>query len=111
MQIKDIVAGKKTTFKDGQEKTQWTNIGTLFIKDDGKISIKINAYINPLAFANEQGEVWFNTFDHKTREFPSRQINEPVVSVSSDSTENKVVEEGKRFAREWAKMDETGTPF
>lgn len=65
MQIKDIVAGKKYINKSGEEKTNWTTVGHIFIKDDGAMSVKFNGYINPLAFANEKGEVWFNVFEQK----------------------------------------------
>jgi len=41
MQVKNITVGNKYTAKDGQEKTKWTTIGALFIKDDGKMSIKL----------------------------------------------------------------------
>ena len=41
MQIKNIVIGQKYT-KNGEEKTAWKNIGTMFIKDDGKMSIKLD---------------------------------------------------------------------
>lgn len=63
MQIKNIVYGRKYTAKSGEEKTQWINCGTLFINDEGKMSIKFNTYINPAAFVNEKGEVWLNVFD------------------------------------------------
>ncbi len=41
MLVKNIVVGKKYTTRDGQEKTAWTTIGACFIKDDGKMSVKI----------------------------------------------------------------------
>ena len=68
MLIKDIVAGKKYITKNGEEKTRWTNVGQLFIKDDGKMAVKFNEYINPMAFCNDKGEVWFNVFDKKDKE-------------------------------------------
>lgn len=111
MQIKDIVAGKNATFKDGKQKTIWTNVGTLFIKDDGKMSIKLNVHINPLAFTNEHGEIWFNVFEKKEKEeIPTKQV-ENKVTVVSDSTDEKVIAEGKRFAKQWAKMEKDGVPF
>lgn len=67
MQIKNVVAKVKYTVK-GEEKTQWVNCGTLFIKDDGKMSIKFNPFINPCAFKDEKGEVWLNVFDVKKKE-------------------------------------------
>lgn len=40
--IKNICYGRKYTDKSGNEKTQWTTIGKLFIKDDGKMSIQFD---------------------------------------------------------------------
>lgn len=68
MLVKDIVAGKKYITKNGEEKTRWTTVGQLFIKDDGKMTVKFNEYINPMAFCNDKGEVWFNVFDKKDKE-------------------------------------------
>ena len=68
MLVKDIVAGKKYITKNGEEKTRWTNVGQLFIKDDGKMTVKFAEYINPMAFCNDKGEVWFNVFDKKDKE-------------------------------------------
>lgn len=64
MQIKNIVAKQKYVNKSGEEKIRWINCGSLFIKDDGKMSIKFNAYINPCAFKDEKGDVWLNVFDN-----------------------------------------------
>lgn len=63
MQVKNIVYGRKYKAKSGEEKTQWINCGTLFINDEGKMSIKFNPFINPVAFVNEKGEVWLNVFE------------------------------------------------
>lgn len=106
MQIKNIVAGKRFISKTGEEKTQWTNVGALFIKDDGTMSVKFNGFINPLAFANEKGEVWFNVFDKTEGQ------NSPKTSfrannnteISQDS--KRVVNEGKSYADKWKKQAE-----
>jgi len=42
MEFKDIVHGKKYTTKQGEEKTKWSNIGTLTIFDDGGISVTLD---------------------------------------------------------------------
>ena len=69
MLVKDIVAGKKFLNKAGEERTQWVNVGIIMInRQDGKMTVKINAWVNPMAFANEKGEVWFNVFDKKDKE-------------------------------------------
>ena len=42
MQIKDVMYPEKyTTGPHNDEKTKWHNVGTLFIKDDGKMSLKL----------------------------------------------------------------------
>lgn len=43
MTIKNISVGKKYTDKQGQEKTQWLTIGKLFVRDDGKMNIQMDA--------------------------------------------------------------------
>ena len=73
MQIKNIVAKMKYTTKQGEEKVNWVNCGSLFIKDDGKMSIKFTPYIIPLAFADEKGEIWLNVFDKKQNPAPAAE--------------------------------------
>ena len=69
MLVKDIVAGKKFLNKAGEEKTQWVNVGIIMInRQDGKMTVKFNSWVNPMAFANDKGEVWFNVFDKKNKE-------------------------------------------
>ena len=69
MLVKDIVAGKKFLNKAGEEKTQWVNVGIIMInRQDGKMTVKFNSWVNPMAFANDKGEVWFNVFDKKDKE-------------------------------------------
>ena len=82
MQVKNIVAGIKYQ-KDGEDRTQWVNVGSLFIKDDGKMSVKLNGYINPLAFKNEKGEIWLNVFDKKGENAPK---NVQSVGVNTEPT-------------------------
>ena len=58
--FKDIVSGRKYTDRNGQEKTQWTNVGTL-IEKDGKQYVKLKCYPLP----NEQGEVFLSVFEQR----------------------------------------------
>lgn len=100
MQIKDIVAGKKYTNKSGEEKIRWITVGSLFIKDDGKMTVKLNEYINPIAFQNERGEVWLNVFEHKekTDNAPTaQQVPQRGASVS-------VVRDAQAYAEKWRKQ-------
>lgn len=97
MDIKNIVAGKRYINKSGEEKTQWINVGKLFIKDDGKMTVKMNEYINLSAFRNDKGEVWFNVFEEK----PSEN-GKP----AQEQKPNQVVEDGKMYAEKFRKMAE-----
>lgn len=62
--IYDVCTGRKYTTNQGQEKTAWNNIGRLFVKDDGKMSIKLEA----LPLPNEKGEVWLSVFEPKPKD-------------------------------------------
>ena len=41
--IRDLCIAEKYTDKQGNEKTSWRKIGRLFIKEGGKISLKMEA--------------------------------------------------------------------
>lgn len=43
MEVKNICVGKDFTDKQGNKKTQWSVIGKMFIKEDGKMSILIES--------------------------------------------------------------------
>lgn len=101
MIIKDITAGVKYTTKTGEEKTRWTNVGNLFIRDDGKMVVKIHSYINPLAFANEKGEVWFNVFDKKEEKNPAKSYGE-----SDEQAKKRVMADGRYYSDKWRKEAE-----
>ena len=60
MEFKDLVYGKKYQ-KNGEEKTQWINVGSLAIFDDGGMSVTID--VVPL---NWDGRA--KVFDKKPRE-------------------------------------------
>lgn len=65
--IKDVVYSEKYT-SGGEEKTRYTNCGALFEREDGSLSIKLEAI--PVGFTG-----WFNCYDPKPRdgEQPGRQ--------------------------------------
>ena len=60
MIVKDLMYPEKYT-QNGEEKTKWINCGAVFIKDDGKMSLKLSAV--PV---NCDGQ--FQIFDKKPRE-------------------------------------------
>ena len=118
MLVKDIVAGKKYITKNGEEKTRWTTVGQLFIKDDGKMTVKFNEYINPMAFCNDKGEVWFNVFDKKDKESKEGkaagddepgpadpQAAKPAKTVEMDDTITAISEGDEQWLKENAEPD------
>ena len=111
MLVKDIVAGKKYITRNGEEKTRWTTVGQLFIKDDGKMTVKFNEYINPMAFCNDKGEVWFNVFEKKEKDgaapkeadpFPAAK---PAKTVEMDDTITAISEGDEQWLKENAEPD------
>lgn len=118
MLVKDIVAGKKYITKNGEEKTRWTTVGQLFIKDDGKMTVKFAEYINPMAFCNDKGEVWFNVFDKKDKESKegkaaaddepgpaAPQAAKPAKTAEMDDTITAISEGDEQWLKENAEPD------
>ena len=67
MIIKDVVYCRKYQNKNGAEKKDYINVGSLFIKDDGGISIALKPWIDLAAFAKDGGEVWLQVYDRKEK--------------------------------------------
>ena len=67
MIIKDVVYCRKYQNKNGEEKKDYINVGSLFIKDDGGISIALKPWIDLSAFAKDGGEVWLQVYDRKEK--------------------------------------------
>lgn len=119
MLVKDIVAGKKFLNKSGEEKTQWVNVGIIMInRQDGKMTVKFNAWVNPMAFANDKGEVWFNVFDKKDKESKegkaagddepgpaAPQAEKPAKTVEMDDTITAISEGDEQWLKENAEPD------
>ena len=106
MLVKDIVAGKKYITKNGEEKTRWTTVGQLFIKDDGKMTVKFNEYINPMAFCNDKGEVWFNVFEKKEKDGAAPKEADPFTAAKTEQMSEQVKAEGRRYAEQWKNQAE-----
>lgn len=104
MQTKDIVAVKKYLSKNGEEKTKWVTVGLLFIKDDGKMVVKFEEYINPIAFKNEKGDIWFNVFEQKTANTPKTpQRGQPYTETTAEEKE-RVMADGRAYSDHWRKQ-------
>ncbi len=69
MEFKDLVYGKKYTTKSGEEKTKWSNVGTLTIFDDGGMGISLD--LIPVDFDGR-----LKVFDKKPREGQTPQQKE-----------------------------------
>ena len=67
MIIKDVVYCRKYQNKNGEEKKDYINVGALFIKDDGGISISLKPWIDLSAFAKDGGDVWLQVYDRKEK--------------------------------------------
>ena len=119
MLVKDIVAGKKFLNKAGEERTQWVNVGIIMInRQDGKMTVKFNAWVNPMAFANDKGEVWFNVFDKKDKESKegktagddergpaAPQAAKPAKTAEMDDTITAISEGDEQWLKENAEPD------
>ena len=106
MLVKDIVAGKKYITKNGEEKTRWTTVGQLFIKDDGKMTVKFAEYINPMAFCNDKGEVWFNVFEKKEKDGSAQKEADPIPAAKTEQMSEQVKEDGRKYAEQWKNQAE-----
>lgn len=67
MIIKDVVYCRKYQNKNGEEKKDYINVGSLFIKDDGRISVALKPWIDLSAFAKDGGDVWSQVYDRKEK--------------------------------------------
>ena len=67
MIIKDVVYCRKYQNKNGEEKKDYINVGSLFIKDDSGISIALKPWIDLSAFAKDGGDVWLQVYDRKEK--------------------------------------------
>ena len=67
MIIKDVVYCRKYQNKNGEGKKDYINVGSLFIKDDGGISIALKPWIDLSAFAKDGGDVWLQVYDRKEK--------------------------------------------
>ena len=110
MQIKDIVAGKKYISKTGEEKTKWTTVGRLLIKDDGKMIVKFEDYINPLAFKNEKGEIWFNVFEHKSENAPKTVQSKQSHTDTTQEERERIMADGRAYSEKWRKQAQGELP-
>lgn len=63
----DVCFGTKYTDNQGNEKTSWKNVGTAFVSDQGKISIKLDSV--PCG----EWDGWLSLFDQREKQAPATQ--------------------------------------
>lgn len=61
-----VYAGEKYTDRDGNEKTRYVNIGALMQRDDGSLTMKLEAV--PVGFNG-----WINFYEPKPKDGEQRQ--------------------------------------
>lgn len=61
-----VYAGEKYTDRDGNEKTRYVNVGSLFARDDGSMTLKLEAL--PIGFNG-----WINFYEPKPKDGEQRQ--------------------------------------
>lgn len=69
--VKDIVVRvREYQDRDGNNKAQWANVGTLMRGDDGNEFILLDRHFNPAGIANPEnrGNVLLSMFDPKPRD-------------------------------------------
>lgn len=104
MQIKDIVAGKRYISKNGEKKTRWTTVGRLFIKDDGRMAVKFEDYVNPLAFKDDKGDIWFNVFEQKPENAPKTEQRKAAYNEPTPDEKERVMADGRAYSDRWRKQ-------
>lgn len=62
-----VYAGEKYTDRDGNEKTRYVNVGSMFTRDDGSLTMKLEAI--PVGFNG-----WVNFYEPKPKD--GEQANE-----------------------------------
>ncbi len=56
-----VYAGEKYTDREGNEKTRYTNVGALFTRDDGSMTMKLESV--PVGFTG-----WINFYEPKPKD-------------------------------------------
>lgn len=76
-----VYAGEKYTDREGNEKTRYVNVGALFSRDDGSLTMKLESL--PIGFNG-----WINFYEPKPRDGeqrPQRQAQKPVDDFGDDT--------------------------
>lgn len=73
-----VYAGEKYTDREGNEKTRYVNVGALFARDDGSLTMKLESL--PIGFNG-----WINFYEPKPRDGEQRPQRQAPQQDDSDS--------------------------
>ena len=73
-----VYAGEKYTDREGNEKTRYVNVGALFARDDGSLTMKLESL--PIGFNG-----WINFYEPKPRDGEQRSQRQVTQQEDSDS--------------------------
>ena len=100
MIIKDVVYCRKYQNKNGEEKKDYINVGSLFIKDDGGISIALKPWIDLSAFAKDGWDVWLQVYDRKEKGKKGATAATAATVATADAPAAQAPQAGKRGSLE-----------
>ena len=80
-----VIVGKYT--QNGQEKPRFSNIGSIWKKDDGKIFGTLKAYFNPAAITRQEGSdsIFFSLMEPKDNNNSNSKQNNSSRSNNSNN--------------------------
>lgn len=76
---KDLAVGVRKYMLDGQEKTQWANVGEILEDDTGKRMILLDRHFNPAGIPFQEGKsrIAISEFDPKPRDGAQSAVQTP----------------------------------
>ena len=84
----DLCVATRTYKSNGQDKTNWENVGALLQTDDGKKFIMLKAHFNPAAIQRKEGSESIIISMFKPKQKQNNQQNNSNNSNSSDNGNN-----------------------
>lgn len=87
--VKDLAVGVRKYTKDGEEKTEWANVGEILDDGNGKRIILLNRHFNPAGIPFQEGKskIAISEFDPREKEDRApaqRQQQAPKAASGSD---------------------------
>ena len=75
MKTYEICVVESSYQKDGKNKNNYRKVGSMLEHSDGRKSIKLDKFFNPLGALNEKGECWLNVFEQKSNAGDTKSNN------------------------------------